>query len=116
MGGGVILTMNAREENTGRFHPPLFQLRANGTGTIQNSDNEPMPLANPPVVVNFGEEYITDLVFDPGNTTLFVDNDDSPGALTGGGSGLIGGIELLALLLLWLCTTISRNVKYTPLA
>jgi hypothetical protein len=84
VGNGPILTFNAREVGTGRFHPPLLELRANGIGRLQNSDN--VPIENPRVEVNFGEEYITDLIFDPGNTTLITDppepppdNDDSDG-------------------------------------
>ena len=68
VGNGVVLTFNAREIGNGRFHPALLELDANGTGRIQNSNN--VPSQNPLVEVNFGEEYITDLVFDPGNTTL----------------------------------------------
>lgn len=88
-GDGVILTFNAREINNGRFHPALFELNDDGTGRIQNSNN--IPTEDPLVDVNFGEEYITDLIFDAGNLTLITDaqegidsgNDDGSG---GGGS------------------------------
>jgi hypothetical protein len=76
VGNGLILTFNAREVGTGRFHPPLLELRANGIGRLQNSNN--VPIENPRVEVNFGEEYITDLVFDPGNTTLITDSPEPP--------------------------------------
>jgi hypothetical protein len=68
-GGGVIFTFNAREMQTPRFHPPLFELNMDGTGRIQNSNN--MPIRDDvQLSVEFGEEYISDLMFDPGNTTL----------------------------------------------
>jgi hypothetical protein len=41
----------------------------NGTGRIQNSNN--MPIRDEEQLsVDFGEEYIWDLMFDPGNTTI----------------------------------------------
>lgn len=63
---GVIFTFNGRELNTGRFHPALFVLRDDGTGSIRNSNNMP----NPETTVDFGEEYITNFTFDIGNLTL----------------------------------------------
>jgi hypothetical protein len=68
VGNDVVLTYNARETGNGRFHPALFELRANGTGQIQNSDN--VITENPLQQVSFGDEYINDLMFDPGNTTV----------------------------------------------
>ena len=67
VGNDVILTYNAREIGNRRFHPVLFEIRAGGTGQIQNSDN--VITENPLQQVNFGDEYINDLMFDPGNTT-----------------------------------------------
>jgi len=68
VGNDVVLTYNAREIGNGRFHPALFELRADGTGQIQNSDN--IVSENPFQQVNFGDEYINSLMFDPGNTTV----------------------------------------------
>lgn len=76
VGNGVVLTINAREEDTGRYHPPLFELNANGSGRLLNSDN--VPSLDPRVTVEFGAEYITELLFDPGNTTLIIANTDKP--------------------------------------
>jgi hypothetical protein len=76
VGQGVILTFNAREIDTKRFHPPLFELYSNGSGRLQNSNNT--PTLDPLVTVDFGEEYITDLGFDPGNTTLITETPDPP--------------------------------------
>lgn len=82
VGNGVILSLNARETNTGRFHPPLFVLNADGSGQIQNSNNTPSE--SPLVQVGLGEEYITSLEFDLGNLTLI---SESGGGDTGGDSG-----------------------------
>lgn len=76
VGRGVILSFNAREIDTMRFHPPVFELSSDGTGLLQNSNNT--PTLEPLVTVNFGEEYITDLGFDPGNTTLITENPEPP--------------------------------------
>jgi hypothetical protein len=97
VGSGVVLTYNAREVGNGRFHPALFELSANGTGRIQNSDN--IVSENPFQQVNFGEEYITDLVFDPGNTTVIsgvVPN------VPRGGSGATSRFDIVGLLTLGL--------------
>jgi hypothetical protein len=81
-GPGIVLSFNAREVDTGRYHPPLFELRFLGTGTIQNSDN--IPSLDPLVTVGFGDEYITDLLFDPGNTTVI---EETPVRTFGSSSG-----------------------------
>jgi hypothetical protein len=59
----------------------LFELSANGIGRLQNSDN--IPSLNPLETVGFGEEYITDLGFDPGNTTVI---EETPRGTFGGDS------------------------------
>ncbi len=82
-GEGVVLTFNAREVGTPRFHPPLFELNADGTGRIQNSNNMPIR-DNEQIEVAFGAEYITDLIFDPGNTTIII---ATPLTFSGGSSG-----------------------------
>jgi hypothetical protein len=102
-GNAVVLTFNGREVDNGRFHPALLQLSADGTGRIQNSDN--VPSLSPLVEVDFGEEYITDLRFDPGNTTLITGTPaaDEPPAGGGGGGGAaspldVGTLGLLGIL------------------
>jgi len=98
VGAGVLLMFNGREIDTGRFHPALLELRADGIGRIQNSNN--MPSLNPLQAVDFGEEYITDLNFDPGNLTLV----KKPGGRGDGGSSSLSPVALLwlaGILLLW---------------
>lgn len=96
VGNGVVLTYNAREVGNGRFHPALLELSANGTGRIQNSDN--VITENPFQQINFGDEYINDLMFDPGNTTVitgFVPQRS-------GGGGAISALLVGFLLLFYL--------------
>lgn len=103
IGNGVVLTYNAREVGNGRFHPALLELNANGTGRIQNSDN--IVSENPLQQVNFGEEYINDLMFDPGNTTVI------RGAVLSsprGGGGAASWISMAVLLLLLALAAGSR--------
>lgn len=75
VGTGVVFEFNGREVGTGRYHPALFQLNADGTGSIRNSNN--MGGINPgsglEVDVDFGEEYITELTFNPATLTLLTD-------------------------------------------
>lgn len=92
VGNGVVLTYNAREVGNGRFHPALFELSANGTGRIQNSDN--IVNENPFLQVNFGDEYVTDLMFDPGNTTVIT---GPVPIVIGGGGGSTSVMDLLPL-------------------
>jgi len=65
-GSGKIFEFNGREVNTGRYHPALVELFADGTGRIQNSNNTGgvNPGNGEVVDVDFGEEYIVDLTFD----------------------------------------------------
>jgi len=101
VGNGVVLTFNGREVDNGRFHPALLQLNADGSGRIQNSNN--VPSLDPLVEVDFGEEYITDLVFDPGNTTLITETAAPPNPGGGGGSGPVSPvlIAVLGMLMIW---------------
>ena len=66
-GPDPVLVFNGREVNTGRYHPALLQLNSDGTGSIRNSNNSGgvNPATNQVVDVDFGEEYITNLSFDP---------------------------------------------------
>lgn len=98
VGDGIVLTFNGREIDIGSFHPALFELSANGTGRIQNSNN--IPTLDPLIEVNFGEEYITDLMFDPGNTTVITDVRGSDIDTRQIGSGSINALDLLAMLTL----------------
>ena len=72
VGSDPVFFFNGRELGTGRYHPALFQLNSNGTGSIRNSNNSGgiNPSSGELVDVDFGEEYITELTFDPGQLTL----------------------------------------------
>lgn len=86
VGQGLVFLLDAHETDTGRYHPPLFQLNADGTGSIRNSDNMGgiNPGSNMLVDVDFGEEYITELSFDPSLLTLAVPEPASGGLLAAG--------------------------------
>ena len=75
--------MNAREVDTGRYHPPLLELNIDGTGRIQNSNNFGgiNPVTGKFVDLDFGEEYIVDLSFDP--ESLTIGNSPAAGDLNG---------------------------------
>lgn len=77
VGIGPVFTFNAREVGTPRFHPPIIVLNSDGTGLIQNSNNEPN--GNP---INAGDEYITDLSFNPATLTIAAAQVPEPGTLT----------------------------------
>ena len=70
----IAFELNAREVGTGRYHPPLLQLRSDGTGLLQNSNNfggdNPQDNTDEEIDVDFGEEYIADLTFDVSSFTL----------------------------------------------
>ncbi|MFT5488752.1 MAG: hypothetical protein ACI9MU_003680, partial [Alphaproteobacteria bacterium] len=72
VGVDPVFLFNGREVGTGRYHPALFQLNADGTGSIRNSDNfgGTNPSSGMVVDVEFGEEYITELTFDASRLTL----------------------------------------------
>lgn len=76
-GDGRLFRFNAREfeQFPPRYHPPLVELFDDGSGRIQNSNNQGKPTeTNPdsgfPVDVDFGDEYITDLIFSSATLTL----------------------------------------------
>lgn len=75
-GNGIVFTFDGKEIDNGRFHPALFELNIDGSGRIQNSNN--IPSETPFQQINFGDEYITDLMFDPGNTTLITALGETP--------------------------------------
>jgi hypothetical protein len=107
-GTGIVFTFNAREIDNSRFHPALFELNADGTGRIQNSDN--IHTLDPLNEVEFGEEYITDLMFDPGNTTV-ITSPIPPIHNDGVGSGSVVAPELLMMLTLILFYRRQRRNK-----
>jgi hypothetical protein len=111
VGASVVLTFNGREIGNGRFHPALLELNADGTGRIQNSDN--IIVEVPLQQVNFGDEYINDLMFDPGNTTLIVASVTAPMPVpvpsSGGGAGSISELGILLLLTLLSVTLQNRQ-------
>ena len=85
LGGGVVFRFNGREEGTGRYHPAFLELYSNGTGRIQNADNRggdnPQDGSPDEIDVAFGEEYITDLTFDPATFTIAVPEPGVPALL-----------------------------------
>jgi hypothetical protein len=74
VGPDPVFVFDGREVGTGRYHPAIVRLNADGTGSIRNSNN--MGGTNPAtgmiVDVAQGEEYISDLSFDPNQLTLVV--------------------------------------------
>lgn len=105
LGGGLIFSLDAREFerlDRARYHPPQLLLYADGRGRLQNSNNSSgstgtlNPATRETVDVDFGEEYITDLSFDPSAITLV-----APGALgpvvPEPGTALLLGLGLAAL-------------------
>jgi len=90
VGGAGVFVFNGREVGTGRYHPALFELNADGTGLIRNSNN--MGGINPgsmqEVDVQIGDEYVTALSFEPGTLTL---------ALPEPSTGLLMGLGLAGL-------------------
>ena len=106
VGSETVLIFNAREVDNKRFHPALFELNANGTGRIQNSDN--VPTQNPLVEVEFGAEYITDLVFDAGNTTLITETVTVAVSNSGGGGGALSSWCVGMLMVIAIYTSARR--------
>lgn len=90
------LILNAREIDNGRFHPPLLTLSANGSGRILNTNN--VPTLEPELEIQAGAEYISDLIFDPGNTSVIISADSAMNN-GGGGSGKPSGLLAIMLLL-----------------
>ena len=107
VGGSLVFTFNGREIGNGRFHPALFQLNAGGTGRIQNSNNvvQEVPL----IEVGFGEEYVTDLAFDPGNLTIVAAPSTAPPTGNLGSSGG-GAVSLVFFAVLW-CAVMAAAMR-----
>ena len=74
VGTDDVFVFNGREVGNGRFHPALFALNSDGTGSIRNSNNVITPGSDP---IDFGAEYISNLSFNP--TTLSI--TPTPGSL-----------------------------------
>ncbi|MEO1530108.1 MAG: PEP-CTERM sorting domain-containing protein [Planctomycetota bacterium] len=72
VGADPVFVFNGREVGTGRYHPAVVRLNADGTGSIRNSNNMGgvNPATNEVVDVEEGEEYITELTFTPSALTL----------------------------------------------
>lgn len=77
--GGALLVLDAREFerlDRARYHPPQLQLFSDGTGLLRNSNNSSgstgtvNPATGLEVDVDFGEEYVTRIAFDPAAVTL----------------------------------------------
>ncbi len=109
VGNEIVFTFNAREVDNKRFHPALFELNANGRGRIQNSNN--VPTQNPLVEVAFGAEYITDLTFDAGNTTLLTETVVVSVSNGGGGGGALSPWSISMLMLTAVYTAARRRHK-----
>jgi len=105
VGSDIVLTFNGREVGNGRYHPALLELDIDGTGRIQNSDN--IIVENPLEQVAFGAEYITDLMFDAGNTTVITAVPE--GAPSSGGSGASSWFVILSLLLVMVFSQVKKG-------
>ena len=103
-GSEVVFRFDGREVDNGRFHPALFELRADGTGRIQNSNNT--PTLEPLLQIDTGSEYINDLVFDPGNTTLITGTIET--GTSGGGAFSIVDWLILFWMVSWLNTGVFQ--------
>ncbi len=90
----AIFILNAREDGTGRYHPPLVIFRADGTGQILNSNNTGVNGQTGRDIVGdgltFGNEYITNFTYDPTQLTIVSAPVPLPGAIVLMLSGLIG--------------------------
>lgn len=95
----AVFVLNAREDGTGRYHPPLVIFRNDGTGQIMNSNNTGVNGQTGRDIVAqdglfFGNEYITNFTFNPGLLTLISAPVDieSPVPLPGGVALLLAGL------------------------
>lgn len=80
--GDAVFILDAREVGTGRYHPPVLILRADGTGQILNSNNtgdNPQDvhgsqlIEGPSIGLDYGLEYITTFAFNPATLSLIPD-------------------------------------------
>lgn len=88
-GSEVVFRFNGREVDAGRYHPAFIELRADGTGIIQNANNvggdNPQDGFVGDIDVDFGEEFITNLTFDPTTLTIVIPEPRTLFFLSGGG-------------------------------
>ena len=100
---GKLLEINAREWgrlDRARYHPPYLVLLSDGTGILQNANNDSKatgtvnPATREEVHVDFGEEYITRISFDPSAITIIQPTDTpvvpEPSTAVLFGLGLVG--------------------------
>lgn len=108
-GTDVVFRFDGREIGNERFHPALFELRADGTGTIQNSNNT--PTLDPLLEIDFGSEYINDLLFDPGNTTLITGRVVTDTSVTVEAESSGGGAFSIVEWLMLICSAVCFRKK-----
>lgn len=107
VGAEMALRFDAREIDTGRFHPPVLTLGTNGTGRLLNSNN--VPTLDPRQDVEPGSEYINNLMFDAGNTTIITGTGAGAGAgASASGGGGSGSVNLWALVVMVLSGGVRR--------
>lgn len=101
-GPDPVFVFDGREVGTGRYHPPLFQLNSDGTGSIRNSNNSGgvNPSSQQTVNVNYGDEYIVNLAFDPAATSLSIPEP---------GTGLTAGAFLITVLAIFRRQRVNRS-------
>lgn len=99
---GRILEIDAVELgrlDRARYHPPQLQIFGDGTGLLRNSNNSSKdsgtvnPATGEEVFVDFGEEYVTRLSFDPSLITII----DGPPPVPEPGTALLLGLGLAGL-------------------
>jgi hypothetical protein len=90
-----MFVLNAREDDTGRYHPAILTFASDGTGFLQNSDNSGgiNPGNGMEVDVDTGAEYQVSLSADP-SLTLAMATVPLPAPIVFLGAGLLGLIGL----------------------
>jgi hypothetical protein len=90
VGEGLVFEFDGRELGTGRYHPPLFELFSDGTGRLRNSNNTGgiNPATGVEVNAMIGDEYVTELGFEPTTLTIAV-SEPSMGMLPAIGTALL---------------------------